>query len=37
MDLEGCDMKFPESVLFKKEDGLPKYIVRSDKEGKLVS
>jgi len=36
LDLEGCDIKFPDSVFFG-DDGKPIFIAKTDKDGKMVS
>lgn len=35
LDLEGCEIKFPDSVFFG-EDGKPVFIAKTDKDGKMV-
>ena len=35
LDLEGCEIKFPDSVFFG-DDGKPIFIAKTDKDGKMV-
>lgn len=35
LDLEGCELKFPDSVFFG-EDGKPQFIAKTDKDGKMI-
>jgi len=34
-DLDGCEIKFPDSVFFG-DDGKPVFIAKTDKDGKMV-
>lgn len=36
MDLEGCEVQFPDSLFFT-EDGKPDFIAKTDKEGKITA
>lgn len=36
MDLEGCEVLFPDSLFFT-EDGKPDFIAKTDKEGKILA
>ena len=37
LDLEGCEIMFPDTVFFLEGDGRPDYWGKTDKDGKFVS